>query len=229
MTASKQLVNLLGVIVVLGILVSGLVLIALPMYTQAQTTNGSTRSVAASNDVYELQVTQLATAEARIGEIDGQLAALRTEISAETKYDDVFEIIAAAAGETEVAVGKITMTEPEAFTPRAEVVDVAGTGLPTEQDAAPTESDSSAEGESAGQESGVAEPTAPPADPTAPAQGQLQALITIEAQTDDADAAMAFVDLLRVGPRLILPINATLADGTLTLTAFTFIRTEDTP
>ncbi len=38
---------------------------------------------------------------------------------------------------------------------------------------------------------------------------------------------MAFVDALGAGPRLISPIDATLDDGTLTVTVLTFMRTED--
>ena len=146
------------------------------------------------------------------------------------------EIIAAAAQEADVVVDSITLTEPEAFVPRAPVVDSAGTGVPVEVEPEAADSPASTSGAaetSASEESATeSETSSPPptgVDGAVVLGPQMRALITIGVTSEDTDAAMTFVDLLRVGPRLILPVNATFADGTLTLTAFTFIRTEDLP
>lgn len=235
MTANKQLVNLLGIVLVLGILVAGLALIALPMYTQAQSIDSMTYDSTQTNEVYQVRVAQLTEADARSGEIDANLAALRTEIASETKYDDVIEIIAAAAQESDVVVDAITLTEPEAFLSRPRVIDSAGTGLPVEAETetedsgtAPTD-DSDGAGAESTSETGTTGASSAGGDGVAVLGPQMRALITIDVTSESADAAMDFVDLLRVGPRLILPVNATFADSTLTLTAFTFIRTEDLP
>ena len=63
--------------------------------------------------------------------------------------------------------------------------------------------------------------------PDAAVGPQQQLTVTIEVAAPDARTAMAFVDALGRGPRLLAPIDATLDDGTLTVTVLTFMRTED--
>jgi hypothetical protein len=51
--------------------------------------------------------------------------------------------------------------------------------------------------------------------------------LTIVVELADASQAAAFIDALGRGPRLLAPIDGTLDDGTLTVTALAFIRTEE--
>lgn len=219
MNANRQLINLTGLLLVVAILVAGVALIALPMYTESQTIDSSTRSIEQTNSVYEAQITQLSAAEARIDEIDADLAALRAEIPAATRLDDVFEIIAAAADRVDAVVNTIKVGDAEQWVPRA------GVGEEEELVATPEpEVDASAEQPASDSETTAATPPTEPDDGPGPQQ---QLAVTIEVEVDDAKAAMAFVDALGRGKRLLAPIDAKLDDGTLTVTVLTFIRTEE--
>lgn len=223
MNVSKQLINLVGILIAVVVVVAGVALIAMPMFSQAQATDSNTRTVAQTNSVYDVQVAQLTAANERITEIDAELASLRTQIAAAPQLDDVFEIINAAAEATTVTIDSVTVADPEAWTVLAAVADATGTGTTTvvEEEAPVAEAtdvatDTDAEADPA--------PVEPPVDPSA--SPQMQASVTIVVAATDAATAMVFVDALRVGPRLILPIDSTFADGTLTVQALTFIRTE---
>jgi Tfp pilus assembly protein PilO len=88
MNIPKQLINLLGAVVVIGVVVAGLALIALPMYGSSQTTDASARTVAQTNDVYDIQVQTLAAERERMDEITTDLASLRRQIAAIPQLDD---------------------------------------------------------------------------------------------------------------------------------------------
>ncbi len=200
---NKQFINIIGVVIVVAVLIAGVALIALPMWSQAQTTDASTRNVAQTNAMYQAQIDQLSAAEARIDEIDAHIAGMRTEITAFSKLDDVFDIVVEAAEKHELVLDKVTASDSEPFASR-------GTGAST----AP------ADGNDGGTDAG-----SPASDPPS---GQRQIAVTIEVPVPDAVTATAFIDDLRVGPRLVLPIDAALnsSNNTLTVTVLTFIRTE---
>ena len=229
MTLNKQLINLAGILAVLVIVVAGVVLAAVPMISQASATDSQTQTVAQSNAVYEAQVTQLTTAQQGIADIGANLTDLRTEIAAQPKLDDVLEIVDKAVAQTGATVESIAVADPVSFVPRGAVVDTTGTGVPV---AAPTPAPAATSGESGGDTAPSDAATTEPA-PAAPADGaavtpQAQVLITVTVTIADAKTAATFLDALRVGPRRILPIDAKLDDGKLTVQALTFIRTDDT-
>lgn len=216
MSANKQFINLLGIVVVVAILVAGVALIALPMWSQSRTTDASTQTVAQTNAVYEVQVAQLTAAQDGETELDRELAELRADIPAITKFDDVFDIINDAASDLALTIQSIAIADAEDWTPRAAAVEA-----PAEAPAAGPESADGAEATDS-----VAAPPAPAsAEPTA--TSQRQAAVNIEIAVPDAKTATAFIDALGTGPRLISPLNATFDDGTLTVTVLTFFRTED--
>lgn len=228
MNLNKQLINLIGVLVVVVIVVAGIAVIAAPMFSQAQAIDGQTSTVAQTNAVYEAQVAQLTAAEQEIDDLDGDISGLRAEIPAQPKLDDVLELVERAAVAAAATIETVTAADPASWAARPAVIDTAGTGIPV---AAPTPeptepaTDETADDETDSSDAGVAE-QAPAADPTA-VTAQSQTLITITVAVADAKTAAAFVDALRIGPRLILPIDATFTDGTLTVQALAFIRTED--
>lgn len=220
MNSNRQLVNLVGILLVVAILVAGVALVALPMYAQSQTIDANTVTVEQTNAIYEAQIAQLAAADEQIDAVDADLAALRTAIPAKTSLDDVFEIIAAASDRAHVTINTIKVVDPEDWMPR--------TGVETDPEAA-------AAAEAAPDADAATDPTtddgsAPEGTATEEQIGpkpQQQLTVTIEVEVADAQAAMAFVDALGSGKRLIAPIDATLDDGTLTVTVLTFFRTED--
>lgn len=214
MNANKQFINLLGVVVVVAILVAGVALIALPMWSQSRTTDASTQIVAQTNAVYEAQVTQLTVAQDSEAELDRQLAELRADIPAITKFDDVFDIVNDAAERLDLAIQTVSIAEPEAWTARGtiDVEPVAPAEAPAEEETTDT----------------TAPADAPAPAPTEPAvSAPQQAAVNIEVAVPDAKTATAFIDALGKGPRLLSPLNAAFDDGTLTLTVLTFFRTED--
>ncbi|MGV9192789.1 hypothetical protein ACQ143_00380 [Microbacterium sp. MC2] len=222
MNLNKQFINLVGSVVILAVVVAGIALIAVPMWSQSQATDASTRTVAQTNAVYQAQIDQLTAAETRLDEIDAHLVELRTEIAPFTRLDDAFDLIVTAAEERDLVLESVTAGEPEPFVPRTAVTDDAGQATPpasTEESTAPADADPSAGAPAA---EAAPEPTSP--DATSPQQ---QVAFTIAVPVPDAEAAAAFVDDLRAGPRLISVIDATLSDGVLTVTALTYIRTED--
>lgn len=220
MNSNRQLINLAGLLIVIAILVAGVALVALPMWAQSRTIDENTMTVEQTNAVYEAQIAQLSAAGENIEEVDVDLAELRTAIPAATSLDDVFEIISAAAERTEVVVNLIKVGDAEKWMPRAGAADEGETQTPAEATTEDAEEATPAPN---------TEPVASASEtaPDAAVGPQQQLTVTIEVAAPDARTAMAFVDALGRGPRLLAPIDATLDDGTLTVTVLTFMRTED--
>ena len=228
MNIPKQLINLLGAVVVIGVVVAGIALIALPMYGSSQTTDASARTVAQTNDVYDIQVQTLAAESERMDEITADLAGLRRQIAAIPQLDDVFEIVIASAADTGATITSVSAGDPEAWAPRGAVPDDPTATAPVDVDeGSATAATASAESEPTVPETDAADAATSPTDSaTAPSPSQ-QVPLTIVVELADASQAAAFIDALGRGPRLLAPIDGALDDGTLTVTALAFIRTED--
>ena len=140
MTVNKQLINLLGILSVMVIAVLGVVLIAMPLYTQAQATDANATRIDQTNAVYQAQIDGLTVAEARLDEIDADLAELRAEIAATPSLDDVYEIITAAAQQSDVRIESITADSVQPWIARTqldengEVVAVSPAETPDDSD-----------------------------------------------------------------------------------------------
>lgn len=241
MNIPKQLINLLGAVVVIGVVVAGVCLIALPMYGASQTTDAQARTVAQTNDVYEIQVQRLSADKQRMTEITAGLAELRREIAAIPKLDDVHEIILAAADDTGATITSVVAAEREPWAPIVPGAEDGGAEAPavgaeapaagaTPPADAPTAAAEPGADAPAGAATGGPADTAPeasaPADAEASPQQQIPLTITVELA--DATQAAAFIDALGRGPRLLSPTNGTLTDGTtLVVSALAFIRTEE--
>lgn len=252
MTLNKQLINLLGILFAVVVLVAGLALIAYPMFAQAQTLDKNTSTVAQTNAVYQTQIAALSAAEAKSDELDANLAALRQQIAATPKLDDVYEIVDTAAKRADVRVESVTADAESPWVARTAVDEngnvVEATPTPAATDAATdTSTDASTSTDATAQ--------APAASAESP-QRQVLVTVTIDlAQpyvvdettegdataanadadpvevrttlTDEAQKAADLVDAFGGGPRLLSPINVAFSDGKLTLSTLAFIRTED--
>lgn len=234
MNLPKNLINLLGLVVVVGVVVAGLLLVALPMWGGAQKTQASAASVAQTNAIYDAQLQALRVASERTDEIDASLQELGAEISAIPQMDDVFEIVAEAASSTGVVIVSIKAGDLEAWVPRApvtEFTDPANPGQPSEE--APTDS-STAPTADTDASSGAGDAGAGATDAGTGAEGELspqqQVTVTIEVTAPSAAAAAAFIDALGLGPRLLAPVDATLDPavdkGNLVVNALAFIWSE---
>lgn len=229
MNIPKQLINLLGAVVVIAVIVAGIALIALPMYAASQTTDASARTVAQTNDIYEIQVQTLAAEQERMDEITADLASLRRQITAIPQLDDVFEIIIASAEETGATISSVSAGDPEAWTPRGSAgADPGAPPAPAEEAPAGEVPNESTAGEGLIEGMDPAGAAAAPPDAAAPSDSPFrQVPLTIVVELSDAAQAAAFIDALGRGHRLISPIDGTLGHQTLTVTALAFIYTEE--
>lgn len=226
MNSNRQLINLAGLLLVIAILVAGVALVALPMWAQSQTIDVNTLTVEQTNAVYEAQISQLSAAEDGIGQVDADLAALRAEIPVAMKLDEAFEIITTAASRAGVAIKTITFTDPEQWAPRAGIQEEGVAVVPSTPAAVDEKGEGEADSDAAAPAAGSASVDGAAVAAAGPDPRQ-QLSATIVMDVPDAKSAMAFVDGLGVGPRVLAPIDAKLDDGTLTVTVLTFFRTED--
>ena len=133
MSASKQLINLVGVLVTVLVLVGGIALIALPMYSQARTIDSNTRTVAQTNAVYEQQISQLTAVEADSAALDAELEVLREQIAASPQLDDVHKLVADAAKTLDIRVVSVSVADPVPWAARTAGGDTAQPAAPTEE------------------------------------------------------------------------------------------------
>ncbi|MBD7958083.1 hypothetical protein H9651_10570 [Microbacterium sp. Sa4CUA7] len=223
MNAPKQIVNLLGAVFVAGVVVAGVTLGALPLYGNAQANDESTRSVAQTNDIYDIQLQQLTADAVRIAEIDANVAALRAEIPARPQLDDLHEIVVGAAADVGARIVSVVAVEPVPWTARPSLGEQTAPAAPAVVDV------NASDEEEAETDDAAAEPAPPPVPDAVSPQQQVR--VTISVEVADTQQAAAFVDALGRGPRLIGVESAVVAgennELTLTVTVQTFIRTED--
>jgi TolA-binding protein len=228
----RQMINLLGIVVVVALLVAGLTMVVLPMYSSARAIDTDTANVAQTNQLYDVRVSQLTAAQAEIETLTGDVTALRRQISASSQLDDVMQIVVDSARATGATIESVSAADAEPWAPR--------TGLEGDDDAGAAPADDPAEGEATPAEGDTTETggatTDPPADAgagetsteTEPAVSpQQQIAVTITVEVPDARSAAAFIDALSRGPRLLATIDGTLEEGVLTVTALALVRTED--
>ena len=111
MSLPKQLINLIGIVVVLAVVVIGVVLVALPLYTQSLATDGDTVRVAQTNGQVDIQVQALQAAKKKLPQTQQDVAQLRTQISVPNRLDDVFEIAIKAAATTKSTITAMTAAD----------------------------------------------------------------------------------------------------------------------
>jgi hypothetical protein len=230
MNIPRQMINLVGVVLVVGILVAGIALIALPPYGSAQAIAADTRTVAQTNQLYEVRVAALSEAAEHLDELTADVAQLRLEIPAAPHLDDVVQIAVDAAAETGSTIEGFEATELEAWAPRTGIGEDGEQVAPTDAPAAdtPDPAATGAEASTPDAAAGSADTAATPTGATdASDSPQRQIPVTIRVAVPSPDAAAAFLDALGRGPRLLLAIDGTLDGPTLTVTALALIRTED--
>ncbi|MDN3496119.1 hypothetical protein QL996_09285 [Planococcus sp. APC 4015] len=226
MNLPKQLISLIGVVLVLAIAGGGAALIVLPAWNGAQTTDASARAVAQTNDIYAIDVQRLTAAEDDFAGTESTLASLRSEIAEIPRLDDVYEIVVAAAADTGTEVTGFTAADPEPWVRRGAVTAAPTADAPVAE-AAPVEEPVAAEPnttEVTGDPSTTDQEPVETEEVTSPQQ---QVSVTLEVTAADAATAAAFMDALGRGPRLLALIDSTYDDGVLTVIALALIRTEE--
>jgi len=219
----KHIVTAIGLIVSLGVIALGVFLVALPLYFQAVAVDTQTSAVASTNALYETQVDSLTAQQENLGDIEANVAELRSQIPATGQLDDVFEVVAHAAEASGAQITAITAGEQVAFAPRMGVAegDAAGAAPAPTTEATDAATDPT---------SGTTEDAAPANDPSAASERQ-QVEFTITAAAADIAQATAFLDALRAGPRLLSNVTATMSqsgEGTVNvqISALTYVDEE---
>lgn len=201
----KQLITVIGLIVSLGIIALGVVLVAIPMLLSSFTVDGQTASVATSNDVYQAQVDGLKEEEARQDEINASVAVLQSQIPVTGQLDDVFEVVATAAGASGVTITSITAGDTAAFVVRTSATepstDPNAADAAAQADATPSPDPSAAAVEGTAADTGAT-------TPDAAAAGRQQVDFSIQVKATDMNQVTAFLDALRSGTRLFSIVTA---------------------
>jgi len=229
MPLPKQLINLLGIVVVLAVLTLGIVVVALPLYTQSLSTDSETARVAQTNSQYAIQVQALQAAKKDLSQTEREVAGLRTQITVPDHLDDAFELAIRAASAADSAITSMTAGEIEPFVARTAVGE-DGKAIPPTPAPSPEATAPPTVGASGG--TGVESEASPVPHSTPPADDhRLQAPFTIAVEVPSPKAAAAFLDGLRKGPRVIAIVHSSLESSAssfeLTVDALAFIRTAD--
>jgi hypothetical protein len=218
----KHIITAVGLIVSAGVIALGVFLVALPVYFQAVAVDTQTAAVASTNEVYQTQVDELHAQEANIGQINANVTQLHSQIPATGQYDDVFEVIGRAAEASAVSIDSVTAGE--------QVIFVARTGAGTDAAVAPA-ADPGPEPTGDATDASTETADAPPTTDAATTDGRQQVDFAISATAVDMGQAIAFLDALRAGPRLLSSITATTTQSgdsavTIQVSALTYIDRE---
>jgi len=226
MNLSKQLVNVIGSVLALGIVAAGVFLIAMPLAAQASTTALDVALVSQTNVGYETQIASLRDREDELPGIEATVAELQRQIPAEPRLDDVFEVVATAAESAGVGVRTATIGDIASWSPREALTrdsltigdGSAATGETTTDDSAATGTDATG-----------ADPASDPA--AAPAGPQQQIGFTVTLDAPSPAQAQRFLDALAAGGRLIGIVHSSLVPNPtsydLTVNALAFVRAEN--
>jgi hypothetical protein len=208
MTLPKQLINLLGFVIVIAVLAIGGALVAAPLYTQSLSIDGDTARVAQTNAQYSAQVQSLSAAKKRLATTEKDVAALRAELTSAPDRDDVFELVTKAAAHADATVTTVTAGDVVPFAARASVGD-DGAAAPAPETNADATTDASTDAAAAASTTTGASATAPPA----PADDRQQASFTITVDVPSPAKAAQFLDGLRAGPRLVAITHSALSES----------------
>lgn len=231
MNIPKNVVHGLGALIVLAVVAAGIALVAVPVYLQSLATESQVMTAAGQNAAYQTQVDDLRTSQSQIGAITADVAALSAQIPAESRFDDVFEIVGKAAEGAHVTVVSVEAGDPVPYAARTaptapgaapaqtgQTTDAGSTAADAAENPAPAAGTTDAGGASGAGQSGTGAP------------GRLQAAFTITVDTPDVASATRFLDALRDGPRGVAIIHSALTgsgDGLqLSVDALAFIRTK---
>lgn len=111
----KQLINTIGVMIVVAIVAVGVAFVAVPLVLQAFTTFGQTAIVAQTNSEQEAQVAYLEEQSGDAATLEAELATLQDQIPATPLVYTISELISEAAIDTGVSVTGITPNAPAPY------------------------------------------------------------------------------------------------------------------
>ncbi|GAA4480331.1 GspMb/PilO family protein [Microbacterium panaciterrae] len=217
---TKSLITLLGALVSIAVVALAVVFGVLPLAGQAFAAQESTTLATTTNHTYENQIAELQKQKARKSEIDASVAALRGQIPADPRLDEVFDIIGRSAQSAGVTITSAVRGDLTAFVARTAPISAGPAAAaekkaqpapqPTPQPTAPSgpvadaNSTAKATTNAAGQTSQAGGAgTSATSVPGSAGSGRQQIPITIAVTAPDMTAVQAFLDGLRGSDRLL--------------------------
>jgi len=201
MNLPKRLINLIGTVLVVGLLAVGIFMVAWPLYTGHLEVEAQRLSVAQSNDVQAARIQELAKQQAELPALTAELDGLRQQIPVTASLDQASKLAVAAAEATGSHLQAFAVGDTVEFVPPAGVVADAA--------AQPSE----------------------PADGSAAESPRLQTSVSFTITTDSTAQVAEFVDKLRTGSRLVQIVQVLVSTGdevpvvvTGTVTALIFVQ-----
>jgi len=201
MNLPKRLINLIGTVLVVGMLAVGIFMVAWPLYTGHLEVEAQRLSVAQSNDVQAARIQELAKQQAELPALTAELDGLRQQIPVTASLDQASKLAVAAAEATGSHLQAFAVGDTVEFVPPAGVVADAA--------AQPSE----------------------PADGSAAESPRLQTSVSFTITTDSTAQVAEFVDKLRTGSRLVQIVQVLVSTGdevpvvvTGTVTALIFVQ-----
>lgn len=202
---TRQLINLIGGLVTVLVLVAGVVLIGLPMYSGAQAAGKEADDVARGNATQQIVIDGLRVQEAQFDQLEDEVAQLRRQIAVEPRVDDVVALALAAVSAQGGTLDSVSATEAVPFAVR---VDEQAPAPAAEADPGTAEA-SATDAAADGAADATAAASAPVAAPASGADTQLQVPVTLAMTAPSVEAATSIVDALRRGPRMLAVTQAT--------------------
>jgi hypothetical protein len=217
---NKSLVNVIGGAVTAGILLLGVLVGALPLWSNANATMKSADDVAMQNQTQQAVLDGLTAQAAELDSVQREVDALHLELPMNERTEDLVEIAGVAAYRVGATLVAVRPADAAAFAPRTPEVVAAETGVELEAAASEPAVDPTT-GEAVTEDSGAADAAAVPDPAAAPADGPQQLTVTVEFDAPDVATATALVDALRAGPRLVSVTGVTVQteDDAVSVTA----------
>lgn len=206
---TRQLINLIGGLVTVLVLVAGVLLIGLPMYSGSKTADGEADDVARSNDTQQTVIDGLRAQQAKFDQLEAEVSQLRQQIATEPRVDDILALAIAGAAEHGGTIDSLAATEAEPFAVRTAEQGVDGAAPEPVSAAASGGVASDGSAPPAEETAGAAASAAPTSEPAASETDQQQVKVTLGVTVPSVEAATAIVDSLRRGPRVVAITKAT--------------------
>lgn len=206
MNLPKKLINILGGTVVLGILVAGVTVVALPVFLKATDLDSQRQQEQQANASRQIQVEALRNQAKARASLDADVTGLKRQIPADRDVDSVLDTAVSAAAASGTTITAVAVQDSVGFA-------LADGGDP--ETAAPAASKATATSTpSGGTATGTGTSTGSGTSAGA-TTGASQFRVKITVHAENTDKVTGFVEALRTGSRLLRIDGVTVTAGTV--------------
>lgn len=115
MNIPSRLINLIGAVTVVGVLLAGLVLVALPVYLGSKEVDAMRLSAQQANDLTQLRIDSLAKMQDDLPDLQDKVRNLRSEIPQVNRIDTVSRLASQAATDSGATLLEMQVSDPEEY------------------------------------------------------------------------------------------------------------------